>query len=391
MKRCLHAGCVLMLALVAFADCGVLECKKGTLWLELALKSGATATEIVVTAHEGAKTFSAKVSDPLSGLATIELSFSEALPYQENKSLQLTIAIKYDDKTEDTFDKQVVLKSDCTKYSFDLSSTDLPLPDLTGVLPPDLEVGRTDGVLDASAMTPDQAAPDLSGLETNDLANADDAAQSDLVSPDLRPVEDLRPTPVCDQDEVRCNPDDHRKQQNCVDGQWIDLTCVAPGSPTNPPVYACTEAAHRCVDTEWVQWSLAAAPPTPRFSTIASTGTVGEDMIFDALTGLTWQLKNTVSPSYTYDQAVARCAGLTYGGRTGDWRVPSRIELGSLLDRSVATAPFVKPPFRSDTGSFYWASGVFNGGITNRWAGYFSSGSMGDYPPSGMANVRCVR
>lgn len=77
-------------------------------------------------------------------------------------------------------------------------------------------------------------------------------------------------------------------------------------------------------DREWARWKLPASSPPP------STYVVATDTVCDRTTGLTWQ-RVPVSTRQTWDEAIATCETLTLGGRT-DWRLPTRIELLTLID-----------------------------------------------------------
>jgi len=61
--------------------------------------------------------------------------------------------------------------------------------------------------------------------------------------------------------------------------------------------------------------------------------TSAPDVVIDDVTHLVWQ-KTVTSGALTWADAVALCANLELGGRS-DWRVPSRIELVSLVDFSA--------------------------------------------------------
>jgi hypothetical protein len=63
--------------------------------------------------------------------------------------------------------------------------------------------------------------------------------------------------------------------------------------------------------------------------------------ITDTGTGLVWQ-QATAPGTYTWQQALAYCENLTLGGH-GDWRLPNRNELQTLVDYS-----------RYNASDFYW-------------------------------------
>ena len=111
------------------------------------------------------------------------------------------------------------------------------------------------------------------------------------------------------------------------------------------------------------------AAPTPRFTDN------GNGAVTDRLTGLVW-LKDgicvkfwgsdsaTVNPR-PWAQAVQSAnllatgsCGLNDGSRAGDWRLPNRKELDTLIDlgQSNPALPLVCPLRNSALGIFYWSS-----------------------------------
>lgn len=191
------------------------------------------------------------------------------------------------------------------------------------------------------------------------------------------------PSGACTAPAKRCNPTNHAVAQTCdANGQWQDSTC-----PANT---ACTDLKGVCVDTAWAQWSHAAPMPSPRFSTINDTSGPGEDIVKDAWTGLSWQLKHPDS-TYMWTQGQGYCDGLVYGSFS-DWRIPSPIELSTLVDRRVApgSVPAVQSPFAANTkAEAYWSSLPYPGG----YAYYvnYGGGVLNAFAVNEMHRVRCVR
>jgi hypothetical protein len=102
------------------------------------------------------------------------------------------------------------------------------------------------------------------------------------------------------------------------------------------------------VDDEWARWPVPPEAPTNYVDDNAD-GTVT-----DGITGLLWQ---QVVPAGTFDWAdeTAYCAGLSLGGRTG-WRLPTAIELLSIVDSS-RTYPAVNPMhFPNTPAKLFWTS-----------------------------------
>ncbi|MBT3192199.1 MAG: DUF1566 domain-containing protein [Verrucomicrobia bacterium] len=122
------------------------------------------------------------------------------------------------------------------------------------------------------------------------------------------------------------------------------------------------------------------ASPSPRF-TDNSDGTVT-----DNLTGLIW-LKDADAGdgTETWADALTLCnglangqQGLTDGSSAGDWRLPTRFELESLLDLSkVSPALPSGHPFTAVQSSFYWSSTTYAGSTAIAWIVSLSDGDVG--------------
>lgn len=238
-------------------------------------------------------------------------------------------------------------------------------------------------------------------MATNDISSPVDQSGADLfvpadqaVAPDMSGVDltgaDL--SPVCTNGDRRCHPTDHSIEELCVSGQWQDTSCMSVAAP---PIYACTEAKNRCVDTGWVQWSYVDFP-NPRFDTLPDPAAGTEDVIRDRWTGLYWQTTLEDAKYIWGTQAQSHCDDLTYGGFS-DWRLPSPIELSTLVDRSVGPGSFprVLPAFMSTTKAepYYTSTKHKTSGGTFQyaWVIDFSVGNFTDQNITNAARVRCVR
>jgi len=99
--------------------------------------------------------------------------------------------------------------------------------------------------------------------------------------------------------------------------------------------------------------------PSPRFSDN------GNGTVTDLLTGLVWlqDLADVATP-LTWEEALRTCnalatgkAGLSDGSQAGEWRLPNRNELLSLIDYA-STDPVLTPghPFRNVSADVHWTS-----------------------------------
>lgn len=243
----------------------------------------------------------------------------------------------------------------------------------------------------ADMLTPpdpaDLGGPDLELPAVVDMTKVVDLAQPrDLATP-------LDMSEPCVDGTVRCNPTNHNYQEQCTGTHWVEQQCLVKSAP---PVVACTEAKNSCIDTGWVQWSYKTTVDD-RFTTIADPSGMGQTIIKDKQTGLYWQLVES-SSTYTFTAAGLYCGDLSYGGYSGDWRLPSPTELTSIVD-FAAPPPRVQAPFTAQTPSvIHWTSTSKYNDNTQAWTLDFAMGSpfvrpLIDPATSGPAvfRVRCVR
>jgi hypothetical protein len=120
--------------------------------------------------------------------------------------------------------------------------------------------------------------------------------------------------------------------------------------------------------------------PNPRFTDN------GDGTVRDNLTNLIWLKDANCFNPRTWNQALSDCngladgsCGLTDGSNAGDWRLPNRFELESLLDMSnYGSALPSGHPF-SYVGGYYWSSTttVATGMVYNyAWVMLIYSGSL---------------
>jgi Protein of unknown function (DUF1566) len=189
-------------------------------------------------------------------------------------------------------------------------------------------------------------------------------------------------------------------------GTSVDASGPAPVEDASDST-AADGAAEAYVAPVWATWPMPNDPasglPRPQ-----SYDTSVEGIAVDKVTGLTWQrdpyvISTTEYPPYDeiLGSAATYCAGLTLGGFS-DWRVPSRIELVSLVEFS-SSPPSNAAVFPSVEGFFMSSSehniGTGNAAVGEAWTGTATNPGCGvDYasiPPMGQLQgpdaVRCVR
>ncbi len=117
----------------------------------------------------------------------------------------------------------------------------------------------------------------------------------------------------------------------------------------------------------------------------------GNGIVSDNVTGLEWQ-QATAPGTHTWQQAIDYCNNLSLGGKD-DWRLPTIMELSTLMDSSIPSpGPTVNPSyFPSTVASYYW-SATSNAENTNYvWFVDFYYGNVGYYDKSDYKYVRAVR
>lgn len=140
---------------------------------------------------------------------------------------------------------------------------------------------------------------------------------------------------------------------------------------------------------EWAHWPMP-NPPSTGLPNPASYDTSTAGVVIDKVTGLTWQRAIDQTNTYTWADAEAYCANLTLAGH-GDWRLPSAIELYSLVDYTKFNPAIDATAFPDTPAVFFWSSSPLVGNSSSAWVVYFDNGHAGNVGISGTGRVRCVR
>lgn len=163
----------------------------------------------------------------------------------------------------------------------------------------------------------------------------------------------------------------------------------APGEPSSGPTFVeqrPSSCGGDCASREFAQWPITHSATEPGAFPFAFRGE-GE-WVVDAHTELAWT-SEAFGP-FTFQEASEHCARL---GDTSSQpvRLPTRIELVSLLDRSrrptVADAPFGSTP-----ADYFWTTTPFVAGEELVFSVYFGLGETATgLKHQRSAHVRCVR
>lgn len=124
--------------------------------------------------------------------------------------------------------------------------------------------------------------------------------------------------------------------------------------------------------------------PNPEAYVVHDDGTVTDD-----LTGLMWQ-EAPQHGAYTWAEADSYCTSLTLA-TYGDWRLPTFIELVSILDYSQIRPAISPTAFPGTPWIDLWSSTPFAGDAFSAREVYFSTGDTGHDGVSATNDVRCAR
>ncbi len=167
-------------------------------------------------------------------------------------------------------------------------------------------------------------------------------------------------------------------------------TCPRADSGT-PSDAGVPKPADASATLDWAAWRMpngAGVGPNPTAYTTGKEG--GVDIVSDAVTKLIWE-RNVAAVLISSTAATAHCAGLGPG-----WRVPTKIELVSLLDfaRLTSSAPYIgEAAFPSTPAGQYWTTSRVRApiGASGYWSVDFAAGEVSAKGSSNARYARCVR
>lgn len=227
------------------------------------------------------------------------------------------------------------------------------------------------------------------------------------------------------EDDNACTLVSTCKSGNCVAAPEFTVMCLAENTcsagPCNPMTGSCDVtngttcddgdtcsqtsvcAAGVCganIDRSFAHWDLRSPPPTPRFTVLAyGAGFDGSELVYDNLTHLLWERSMRLGAEVrTFDAAKALCESLSYPGYPSGFRLPSRIEIASLVDDTKTMLPFwdvdafpLANDNPSDNEAEFWSSSPSAKDASYAWAVNFKNAFVVAIPKDSQRNVRCVR
>jgi Protein of unknown function (DUF1566) len=138
----------------------------------------------------------------------------------------------------------------------------------------------------------------------------------------------------------------------------------------------------------WATWPMP-NPPSTGLPNPASYDTSVAGVVCDEVTGLLWQREVDSVAIYTRSEASAHCDELELAGYD-DWRLPTRIELVSLLDPGVQPT-IDSTAFPNTPLAHFWTVSPYVGNAVDGWFVGFQYGLVEHQPLTTSSRARCVR
>lgn len=139
----------------------------------------------------------------------------------------------------------------------------------------------------------------------------------------------------------------------------------------------------------WASWPIA-GPPSAGTSHPEDYDTSSKAVVLDRVTGRMWQ-RFVDGQTRVWSQAREYCDRLELGGFS-DWRLPSRVELISIVDLTHSQPSINQTAFPKAPADWFWTSSVdVENPTTAAWYVYFYFGYPKTDAMSNRFRVRCVR
>ncbi len=181
------------------------------------------------------------------------------------------------------------------------------------------------------------------------------------------------------------------------------LGITVPSEPTDSGLDGMPLEDAGMYDLSWAEWPMPNAPReveagAPNLESYTLGEEAGAGTVIDNVTKLVWQQIPTSDagaqyplPSRSWDEAMSYCSTLTLAGQH-DWRLPTVIELASLVEYDTASPPAINGSyFPGEPGDLYWSSSPYAGVPNQAWYVWVLSGLTSTDDVSTPYSARCVR
>jgi hypothetical protein len=175
-----------------------------------------------------------------------------------------------------------------------------------------------------------------------------------------------------------------QRRRNRVISGLLALGLLAGAALTAGPAQAVDAVGPYYAKPAWDQ----SLPASTRFVVLTNWGS---QAVLDKETGLVWERAPAIQ--LIWAEARRACTALTTGGRKG-WRLPSILELMSLIDPSAASPGPKLPlghPFTNISPSGYWSAMMDADVSSNAWNVDFGNGNVGSFSKGNGFLSWCVR
>ncbi|MBK9259625.1 MAG: DUF1566 domain-containing protein [Polyangiaceae bacterium] len=153
--------------------------------------------------------------------------------------------------------------------------------------------------------------------------------------------------------------------------------------PDAPP-----DAPH---DPEWANWPMPNPPEAGLPNPASYEINTGKGVVTDTVTNLMWQ-RDLDAGSLSWATAKTYCNGSEHAGYT-DWRLPTAIELASLVDFTKASpGPTIDTDaFPNTPADWFWTATQDTSAPNSAWFISFNTGQTSSNDKGDEYQVRCVR
>lgn len=174
---------------------------------------------------------------------------------------------------------------------------------------------------------------------------------------------------------------------NCVNKICCSEACVDQGAASCGQTGVCgaggTCQKYTCTCDGFAMPNPASAVGLPNPTSYSSTA--GSGFVVDNVTNLAWE-QPIGSASMDQVAALKYCAD-----KGGGWRLPTMVELYSLVDFTRSDPAIDIAAFPNTPSSYFWTSTAVTGDPSRAWGIYFFYGSASTSTVSSTVQVRCVR